>query len=90
MRELYVYILSNESRQLYIGVTNNLQLRVETHRSGGDEYTSRHRIHRLVYYERLGPPIAAIAREKQLKGWKRLRKLDLIESVNPEWKNLAP
>ncbi len=90
MRQLYVYILASDSRELYIGVTKNLQLRIDTHRNGGGEFTSRRSMGRLVYYERLGPPIVAIAREKQLKRWKRLRKLELIESVNPTWQDLAP
>ena len=90
MRQLYVYILASDSRELYIGVTNNLQLRVDTHRGDAAQFTASRRIHRLVYYELIGPPIAAIAREKQLKVWKRTKKIALIESVNPKWVELAP
>jgi len=59
------------------------------HRSGDVEFTSRYRINRLVYYEQLGPPISAIEREKQIKGWIRVKKIALIESVNPRWNDLA-
>ena len=90
MRKLYVYVLSSDTRELYIGVTNNLQLRVDTHRNDGSRFTAARRIHRLVYYELIGPPIAAITREKQLKVWKRSKKIALIESVNPNWDELAP
>jgi len=89
MRQLYVYILTSRSRCLYIGVTNNLQRRLSEHRAGLGDFTSRYRIVRLVYYERLGPPRAAIAREKQLKGWVRTRKVALVKGMNPEWRDLA-
>ena len=90
MRQLFVYILANKSRQLYIGVTSDLQQRIDSHRRGEDVYTARFGIDRLVYYERIGPPIAAIAREKQLKVLKRIKKLKLIDGANPTWEDLAP
>jgi putative endonuclease len=90
MRQFWVYILANRSRQLYIGVTNNLELRVAQHRLGTEGYTARHQIKDLVYFETTGDIVAAITREKQLKGWKRVRKVQLIESTNPDWKDLLP
>ncbi len=89
MRQLFVYILASKSHRLYTGVTGNLENRLLQHRSGDVEFTSRYRINRLVYYEHLGPPIVAIQREKQIKGWVRAKKITLIESVNPAWKDLA-
>src|ERR1044071_6197969 len=89
MRELYVYILANRSRALYVGVTNDLRRRVDEHRKSRTSFTSRYRITRLVYFERLGPPIVAIAREKHLKRISRQERLYLIEKENPEWRDLA-
>jgi len=86
----YVYILSSRSRNLYTGVTNNIARRVAEHREGIiPGFTSRYRIHRLVYVEPFGHPSAAIAREKQIKGWLRARKIALIEEQNPAWDDLA-
>lgn len=90
MRQYWVYILANRSGQLYIGVTNDLEHRVAQHRLGKEGYTARHRITQLVYYETTEHVYAALCREKQLKGWRRLRKLQLVESVNPLWKDLLP
>jgi putative endonuclease len=90
MRNYFVYMLANRSGQLYIGVTNNLELRVAQHRLGGEGYTARHRIFQLVYFETTHDVMAAITREKQLKGWTRRRKIELIESMNPGWRDLLP
>jgi putative endonuclease len=90
MRQYWVYILASRSRELYIGVTNDLELRVAQHRLGVHGYTAEHRITQLVYYEETGDVRVAIDREKQLKGWKRQRKLQLVESMNPDWKDLLP
>ena len=90
MRSYYVYILSSRSRNLYIGVTDDLERRVWQHRTGAvPGFTSRYRINRLVYYEDTTSAESAITREKQLKGWRRNRKVELIESVNPTWQDLA-
>ena len=91
MRDYYVYILASKSRELYIGVTNNLTRRMAEHRAGvnPDDHAYRHEIIRLVHVERTTDVRDAIRREKQLKGWKRIRKLRLIESSNPDWKDLA-
>ncbi|MGH7618207.1 MAG: GIY-YIG nuclease family protein [Gemmatimonadaceae bacterium] len=89
MRRLYVHILASRSHRLYAGVTGNLETRVRQHRSGEVELTSKYRINRLAYYGQIGPPIVAIEREKQIKGWLRAKKIALIESVNPRWNDLA-
>jgi putative endonuclease len=89
-RTYYVYILANKSRTLYVGVTNNLERRVYEHKHNlVAGFTSRYRIDRLVYFEETGDVQAAIAREKQLKGWLRAKKVALIESVNPTWEDLS-
>jgi len=89
-RTFVVYILASPSRVLYVGVTNNLVRRLFEHRTGATPgFATTHGTYRLVYCETTTDPIAAITREKQLKGWKRLRKLRLIESTNPQWKDLA-
>jgi putative endonuclease len=89
MRCLYVYIMASSSRTLYVGVTNNLKRRVLQHRNGESDFTSRYRIKRLVYYEYLGPPIVAIGREKQIKGYDREQREELVRSMNPRWNDLA-
>ena len=86
---VYVYILSNKSRDLYVGVTNNLERRMYEHVSGFSDFTARYRVARLVYYEGLPTPIAAIRREKRLKALLRSKKIALIESTNPAWDDLA-
>jgi putative endonuclease len=89
MRQLYVYIMSSSSRTLYVGVTNNLNRRALEHRRGESAFTKRYRMTRLVYYERLGPSIVAIAREKQIKGLDRKKRVALVTSMNPHWEDLA-
>ena len=91
VRRYWVYILMNRGgTTLYIGVTGNLARRLEQHRSGvGSGFTSRYNVTRLVYVEEFAQVQDAIAREKQLKGWKRCRKEELIRSVNPRLKDLA-
>ena len=82
--------MSNRSSTLYIGVTNDLMNRIYTHKEKfADGFTKRYSINRLVYYESCENIESAINREKQLKGWRRTRKIALIESVNPEWKDLS-
>lgn len=87
----YIYILANGFRKLYIGVTNNLERRVAEHKQklSPHSHTARYNITQLVYFERFGLISAAIAREKQLKGWLRIRKLDLIIGTNPHWHDLS-
>jgi putative endonuclease len=90
-RVFYVYILASDSRELYIGITNNLAGRLIEHREGSDpyRYVFRHATTRLVHVEMAGLARDAIQREKQLKGWTRRRKLALIEETNPTWEDLA-
>lgn len=90
-RPFYVYILASDSRELYVGITNNLVRRIIEHREGHDPYSYvfRHATTRLVHVEAAGKARDAIRREKQLKGWPRRRKLALIEETNPEWEDLA-
>ena len=86
----YVYILASRSRALYTGMTNNLAVRVAQHRDGlVCGFTATYRIHRLVHFETFRDVKAAIAREKQIKGWRRSKKAALIESRNRTWEDLA-
>jgi putative endonuclease len=87
----YVYMLQSSSRRaLYIGMTNNLHRRVFEHKTHQqDGFTDQYNAVRLVYWERYGDVHKAIAREKQLKNWRREKKLWLIAQFNPGWKNLA-
>ncbi|GAC1641341.1 MAG: GIY-YIG nuclease family protein [Candidatus Acidiferrum sp.] len=86
----YVYILASRSRALYTGVTNNAIRRVSQHREGiGKGFSSRYRIHRLVYFEMFHDVRAAIAREKVIKGWSHAKKVALIEERNPAWDDLV-
>ena len=90
MRTYYVYMMSNNSRTLYTGVTNDLMKRVSQHKlklvSG---FTSQYNLTRLVHYETCGDVRAAIQREKQIKGWLRAKKVALIIARNPAWKDLS-
>ncbi|MGC1414834.1 MAG: GIY-YIG nuclease family protein [Candidatus Acidiferrum sp.] len=89
-RTFYIYILANRSRTLYVGMTNRLLERVKQHRDGTfPGFTSRYRIHRLVYFETYRDVKAAIAREKQIKSLARTKKIAMIESRNPTWEDLA-
>ncbi len=90
MPTYYVYILTNATRRLYVGVTNDLNRRMYEHKHllvlG---FTSRYGHSWLVYYESTEDVMAAIARENQIKGWLRNRKLALVASMNPDWKDLS-
>jgi putative endonuclease len=86
----YVYIMASVSGTLYTGVTNNLERRVQEHKSGrGSQFTAKYRIIKLVHYETLGDIRQAIEREKQIKKWRREKKVRLIEEENPGWRDLA-
>lgn len=88
--EYYVYILSNYSGTLYVGMTNDLERRVSEHKTKELEgFTKRYNVTKLVYYEDTPDVWAAIEREKQIKSWRRQKKLDLISSLNPEWRDLS-
>ncbi|HEU0294844.1 MAG TPA: GIY-YIG nuclease family protein [Anaerolineales bacterium] len=89
-KEYYVYILTNKSRTLYTGVTNNLMRRVYEHKNKLiPGFKSKYNIKILVYYEATPNVEAALAREKQIKGWLRAKKIALIESMNPKWEDLS-
>ena len=89
----YVYILTNETNvAMYIGVTRDLVRRVYEHRNHLDpeSYTTKYNIHKLVYFEHTTDVRVALEREKQLKHWRRSKKNALVETMNPEWKDLYP
>jgi putative endonuclease len=90
MKTGYVYIMSNFKRtSFYIGVTNDLENRVAEHKAGvGSVFTSKYKLHFLVYFERIFDIEQAIKREKQLKRWHHEWKVNLIKSVNPEMLDL--
>ena len=90
MKDYYVYILTNKSRTLYAGITNDLNRRLYEHKNKLIEgFTKKYNISILVYFELFNNPDDAIRREKQIKGWLRKKKIDLIESTNPERKDLS-
>ena len=90
MNTYFVYILANRSGTLYVGVTNNLARRLYQHRHKLiPGFTSDYNIDRLIYFECSGDVRAAIAREKQIKRWRREKKVALIESVNRDWHDLS-
>ena len=90
MKQYYVYMMTNRSRTLYTGVTSDLERWVYEHKGKlVPGFTAKYRIAQLVYFEVTKDIHAAIAREKQIKGWLRAKKIALIESVNPEWEDLS-
>ena len=89
-REYFVYILTNRTRTLYVGVINDLERRVYEHRNKlVPGFTRKYNVTWLAYFEQTSDIMAAIAREKEIKGWRRSKKVALIESANPEWKDLS-
>ena len=90
MKMFYVYILSSLSGTLYTGVTNNLEHRIYQHKHKLiDGFTKKYKVDRLVYFEETADINAAIEREKEIKGWRRSKKIALIKTVNPKWEDLA-
>ena len=90
MRDYFVYIITNHSGTLYTGVTNDLTGRLYEHKTQvGGSFTRKYRMNKLLYFEQTGDILSAIEREKQIKGWRRSRKLELIKSQNPRWIDLA-
>jgi putative endonuclease len=86
----FVYIVASISRTIYIGLTNDLARRVNEHRTRDTPgFTSTYHVDRLVWFEEFADPAAAISREKQLKSWRRAKKIKLIESTNPSWEDLS-
>ncbi|MGB9032778.1 MAG: GIY-YIG nuclease family protein [Acidobacteriaceae bacterium] len=89
-RRYFVYVMASRSRVLYTGITNNMARRNTEHKGrASDSFTAKHRCTRLVWYETFHSPTAAIAREKQLKGWTRAKKIALIEVNNLGWADLS-
>lgn len=89
--QYYVYLLTNwNDRVIYTGVTNDLQRRLYEHKQElADGFTKRYHVHKLVYFETTSDVRAAIEREKQIKSWSRAAKNDLVETLNPDWKDLS-
>jgi putative endonuclease len=86
----FVYIMSNRSKTLYTGVTNSLIRRVREHKLGtGSRFAAKYKLDRLVYFERFEDIVNVIEREKRIKGWLRIKKIALIVSVNPAWRDLS-
>jgi putative endonuclease len=92
MKAFYVYMMTNRSRVvLYTGRTNSLVRRVWQHQNGEIEgFTKTYNVNQLIYYERFNDPRDAIAREKEIKGWRRAKKNALVETMNPDWADLSP
>ena len=89
-KRYYVYIMSNTTGTLYTGVTNNLIRRVYEHKSKLIEgFTKKYNIDKLIFYEEADNISQAIAREKEIKGWRRSKKIRLIKSLNPKWEDLS-
>jgi len=87
----YVYILANwNNKVLYTGVTGNLQRRIYEHKNKfADGFTNKYNVDKLVYYDSTDDVREAIKREKEIKGWKRIKKDDLVSEFNPEWRDLS-
>ena len=89
-RSYHVYIVASRTRVLYIGITSEVEVRMKQHKNKSFQgFTADYNCNRLVYYETCDNPSRAIAREKQLKGWTRAKKLALIEKLNPTWVDLS-
>lgn len=90
-RQYYVYILTNKDhRVLYAGFTGNLTKRVWEHKEKAvPSFTSNYNVNRLVYYEETNDARSALEREKQIKGWRRAKKIALIKTINPTWRDLS-
>ena len=91
VKNFYVYMMTNRTRSvLYTGVTNSLERRIWFHRNSENKsFTKTYRVDRLVYYEHFNEARYAIAREKEIKGWRREKKNDLVRMMNPKWEDLG-
>jgi putative endonuclease len=91
VKTFFVYMMTNRSRTvLYTGVTNSLERRIWFHRNNTvKSFTKRYKVDRLVYYEPFDEAHCAISREKEIKGWRREKKNDLVQTLNPKWKDLG-
>jgi len=89
MKQYCVYILTNKSGTLYIGVTGNLKKRIWEHKNKVVEgFTKKYKIDKLIYFEQTENVMSALEREKQLKKWSRIKKINLINNANPDWEDL--
>ena len=90
MKDYYVYILASQSGTLYVGMTNNIKRRVCQHKNHLIEgFTDKYNVDRLLYVETISDPLSAIKREKQIKKWRREKKVSLIDLQNPGWEDLS-
>jgi len=90
VKNYYVYIMASKSGTLYVGVTNNIKRRVYEHKNHLiPGFTDRYNVVRLLYVETTTDPVSAIKREKQIKRWRREKKVKLIDSLNPEWNDIS-
>jgi len=90
MNQYYIYIMTNKSGTLYVGMTNDIKKRVYEHKNkliAG--FTKKHNINRLIYFETFSDVHSAITREKTIKGWLRKKKIDLVNNTNPYWNDLS-
>jgi putative endonuclease len=88
--KFWVYILASRTGTLYTGITGYFDRRISRHKMDSIEgFTKKYKVHRLVYYETFDQAQRAISREKQLKGWRREKKIALIEKTNPRWQDLS-
>jgi putative endonuclease len=88
-KKYYLYILTNKSNTLYTGVTNNLLRRINEHHDKNIKcFTNIYNLNKLVYFEEFDDPIAAISAEKRVKGWNRKKKIELIKTINPKFRDL--
>jgi putative endonuclease len=88
-RTYYTYILSNQNRRIYIGMTNDLDRRIHEHKTSTKGFAASYRMTKLVYFETFKSPHAALERERIMKKWRREKKIQLIESQNPMWDELV-
>jgi putative endonuclease len=90
MKIFYVYIMGSKTGTLYVGLTNDIKRRVYEHKQETFEgFSKKYKTNKLLYFEAIGDSLSAIAREKQIKHWRREKKVKLIDSQNPNWKDLA-
>ena len=90
MAVYWTYIVASRHRTLYTGITNDLERRVYEHKTGlTTGFAKKYNCSRLVFFESADTPLVAIAREKQIKGWTRKKKIGLIEASNPQWRDLS-
>jgi putative endonuclease len=90
LNSYYVYMMASHTKVLYIGVTNDIESRVQQHKTAPPTtFAGKYNVNRLVWYEDYPDIQAAIAREKQLKGWRRSKKVALIEAINPKWVDVS-